>query len=235
VLIVPRNVEVHRFKGWRDFGDRHRSIGPIVCIASIQYFIIQFVVALRWSPSYSIGRNTISDLGNTACGRFNGRYVCSPLHSLMNVSFVILGVSMIAGGVLIRHSLSSTRSRPVTIGFRMFELGGVGVILVGLFPENSVPAFHGIGATLPFLVGNAGVVLLGLTLKVPSTLRLFTLIAGVVALVALVFYASSHYLGLGEGGIERIVAYPQTIWLIAIGIYGLLQLRQDQPGSAVRH
>jgi hypothetical protein len=32
-------------------------------------------------------------------------------------------------------------------------------------------------------------------------------------------YASSHDLGLGEGGIERVVAYPQTVCLIVTGFY----------------
>jgi hypothetical protein len=43
--------------------------------------------------------------------------------------------------------------------------------------------------------------------------------SGLIALIFLVFYATSHFLGFGEGGIERVVAYPQTVWLIVFGIY----------------
>jgi hypothetical protein len=64
-------------------------------------------------------------------------------------------------------------------------------------------------------------VVLGVSLEVPRSLRLITLLAGVGALVALVFYVSGLDLGLGEGGIERVVAYPQTLWMIVIGAYSL--------------
>lgn len=98
-------------------------------------------------------------------------------------------------------------------------------MLVGLFPENSVPALHGIGATLAFVFGNVAIVVLGWSLRLPVTLRVFSFFLGVLALGALVFYASSHFLGLGNGGIERVVAFPQTIWLIMTGTYMLSSSR----------
>src|ERR1017187_1472407 len=146
-------------------GDRLPRIGPYLYLSSLQYFVVQLVVSLRWSPAYSLGSDTISDLGNTACGRFNGRYICSPLHTLMNVSFVVLGVTMVAGSVLVWRGLSSARAR--SLGFAFMGIGGIGVVLVGLFPENSVSALHGIGSALPFLIGNVGVLMLGFSLKLP--------------------------------------------------------------------
>jgi hypothetical membrane protein len=136
---------------------------------------------------------------------------------LMNVSFIVLGVTMIAGSLLLRRALATTRAR--RFGFVFIAIAGLGVIVVGIFPENTVPALHGLGATLPFTIGNAALVVLGLSLGLPRALRVATLTLGAVALVALAFYASSHYLGLGEGGIERLVAYPQTIWLILLGVH----------------
>jgi hypothetical protein len=50
-------------------------------------------------------------------------------------------------------------------------------------------------------------------------MRAYSFLSGAVALLGLAAYASSHYLGLGEGGIERVVAYPQTIYLAVIGCY----------------
>lgn len=203
----------------RSLADRHPTIGPLLCIASLQYFVIQLVVALKWSPPYSISRNTISDLGVTTCARFNARYVCSPLHDVMNLSFVLLGVTMITACAVLRRSFRDQGSRSLSIGFALVGSGGVGVLAVGIFPENSIPLFHGIGAALPFVLGNIGVALLGFSLPVPLAFRLFTLTCGFAALTALVFYAISHFLGFGEGGMERIVAYPQTVWLIAFGLF----------------
>jgi hypothetical membrane protein len=199
------------------FAVHHPKLGPFLYLLGLQYFIIQVVVALDWSPSYSVSRYTISDLGNTACGRFNGRYVCSPLHTWMNVSFVILGATMVVGTVLIYHGVATNRNS--SLGYAFLGVGGLGVVIVGVFPENTVPALHGVGASLPFLVGNVGLLLLGLSLKLPFVSRLITVMAGAVSLLALVLYTSTHYLGLGEGGMERVVAYPQTLWMILFGAY----------------
>lgn len=201
----------------RSLGERHPRLGPWLYLSSLQYFVVQVLVSLRWSPAYSISRDTISDLGNTACGRFNGRHVCSPLHALMNGSFIVLGLSMILGSILIARSVARTRAG--SVGFTMMGVGGLGVIVAGIFPENTIPLFHGIGAALPFLVGNAGLLVIGLSLTLSSTVRAFTVGVGALSLMALVLYASTRYVGLGEGGIERVVAYPQTIWLMAFGWY----------------
>jgi len=138
----------------------------------------------------------------------------------MNVSFLVLGVAMILGSILTYHGFNT--SRKTAIGFGSIAVGGFGVILVGLFPENSIPALHGIGSTLPFLIGNMGILLLSVTLnEIPKWLRVYSAITALIALSALIFYGSGHFLGLGEGGIERIVAYPQTVWLVIIGLYGI--------------
>ena len=213
----PEHVRARQWT--RSVDDRHPHLGPSLYILGLQYFIIQVLVAIRFTPTYSVAHNTISDLGNTHCGTFNSRAMCSPLHLLMNLSFLVLGICMLVGSMLVYHRYD--RSRSAQIGFGAFALGGLGVVLVGLFPENGVSALHGIGAALPFLIGNVGLVVLGVSLEVPRILRLVTLLAGVGALVALVFYASSLDLGLGDGGIERVVAYPQTLWMIVIGAYSL--------------
>ncbi len=208
-------VKSHRWaqQHWANYP----KLGPVLYVTSIQYFLIQLIVALRWSPPYSLSRDTISDLGNTACGTWNGRYVCSPLHSLMNASFVALGITMLLGSVLISRRFANGRAS--VAGFAAMAISGVGVILVGFFPENSAPTLHELGAAIPFVIGNVSLVILALSFKVPAVLRAYFCLSGMVALLGLVAFASRHYLGLGEGGTERIVAYPQTICLIVIGCY----------------
>lgn len=179
------------------------------------------MVGFRFSPRYSLTHNTISDLGDTVCGIFNNRHICSPLHVFMNISFFALGIAMIAGSILLYNQCKKNRN--VKVGFCLFAIGGFGVVLVSLFPENTVSAFHGIGTALPFLIGNVGVVLLGFSLKESKPIEIYTILTGVLALIALGVYGSGHYVGLGEGGIERVVAYPQTIWMIVMGIYFLVQ------------
>jgi hypothetical membrane protein len=203
-----------------NLSNKYPFIGPILWLSSLQYFIIQLIVAKHWMMvHYSLGKNTISDLGNTKCGVYGFNYVCSPLHNLMNVSFIVLGVTMIAGSAFLYYKFK--QGRLVIIGFSLMALAGLGTILVGSFPENTVRWFHIIGASLPFFYGNVGLIILGLSLKVSNYFRVYSVISGIIALVSLVLLITDHYLGLGPGGMERIVAYPQTVWLVMFGLYSI--------------
>jgi hypothetical membrane protein len=207
---------------------RRPRLGAVLYVSSIQYFLVQLIAARRWSPPYSLSRNTISDLGNTACGNYGGRLVCSPLHGLMNASFVVLGVAMVAGSALIWRGCGRVAGWGAAAGLALMGVSGAGVVLVGLFPENSVPALHGTGAGLSFVLGNAGIIVLGGAVRLPPGLRAYSFASGAGALAALGCFVSGRYLGLGEGGLERIVAYPQTAWLIVIGLYLLCASRAPQ-------
>jgi hypothetical membrane protein len=201
----------------KTFTDRYPLIGPSFWMLSLQYFVTQLVVAHAWTNHYSWAQNTISDLGNSACGTYGDRFVCSPLHDWMNASFILLGLSMIIGAVLIYQEFRESRGSAV--GFSCMALAGFGTLLVGLFPENTVSSLHVIGAALPFLIGNLGMVVLGSVLALPRSLRIYTILSGGIALLALLLFIMNTYLGLGLGGMERLTAYPQTLWLIAFGIY----------------
>jgi hypothetical membrane protein len=193
------------FRKIKTFTDRYPLVGPTIWILSVQYYLIQIIVARAWQVPYSALHNTISDLGNTACGNYGAQFICSPLHSLMNASFITLGLTMMAGSPLIYQEFKESRAN--LTGFGSMALAGFGTVLVGLFPENTVSALHSLGAFLPFLVGNLGIVVLGFSLDIPKPLRLYTLATGIIALIALAFFTTNHYLGLGIGGMER---HPET-------------------------
>jgi hypothetical membrane protein len=195
---------------------RARWLSGLLYVSSVQYFIVQLITANRWSKPYNISRNTISDLGNTKCGQYGGRYVCSPLHATMEASFICLGITMIIGSMML---LRLTTDKWLRLGFSFLCISGVGVILVGLFPENTISALHSLGAGFCFTIGNFGFLIAGKRLSLPRPLKAYTYVAAIASLCAFGLLVSDHYVGLGEGGMERIVAYPQTIWLIFVGIY----------------
>lgn len=201
------------------------SNGAILWVLNVQYFIVQIIVALSWSKiGYSWANNTISDLANTECGLYGNRLVCSPMHTLMNISYIIVGVTIISGALLSQKEFSSKFI--VRLGFGCMALAGAGAILIGLFPENSISSLHITGAALSFVLGNLGMLILGVKLKsLPKALRLYTILSGVVGLLALLFFMKEIYGSIGIGGMERFVAYPQTIWMIVFGGYLLLKQR----------
>jgi hypothetical membrane protein len=217
----------------RTFHARYDWMGPVIAILSAWYFLAQVVVGWVFNPAqsgqpagpeYSFITNTISDLGNTACGQYGGSRVCSPRYILMDLSFALLGVAMAVGSLLIyREFINSGLRREklaAHIGFILLSLAGLGAIFVGSFPENTNGDMHIAGAGMAIGLGNLGILVLGLTLvSVPESLRHFMLGASTVSLVAGVAFAFKHHFGLGAGGMERIAAYPETVWLIMFGIY----------------
>lgn len=201
----------------RTFTVRYPLAGPLFWFASLQFFLVQLIVARAWPIPYSLANNTISDLGNTVCGQYGQMYICSPQHNWMNISFILLGLTMVAGSTFIYHEFRP--SVGTAWAFGLMALAGVGTVLVGAFPENTVVPLHILGAGLPFLLGNIALIIFGLVLDTPRLFKLYTLLSGVVSLTALGLFLSHHYLWLGIGGMERLTAHPQTIWLILFGIY----------------
>ena len=201
----------------KSFTDRYPYLGPLIWFATLEYFVIQYIVAANWATPYSLLLNPISDLGNTGCGLYEGRHVCSPEHGLMNFAFVALGLLMAAGAPLIHQEFREHRL--AVVGFGGMAIAGLGTVLVGLSPENVNHTVHVFGAAGPFLVGNVALVILSCTLTMPISVRALTGIAGVIGLVGLALFALGADLGLGQGGMERVAAYPQTIWLIVFGVY----------------
>lgn len=194
-------------------------------MSSIQYFIVQLIVISAWSVPHSWANNFISDLGNTQCGLYAGLPVCSPLHPLMNLSFMVFGLTMASGAWLFWRQYE--RTKLLTAAFALMGLSGIGTILVGLFPENTVSSLHMLGAVLGLGVGNLSVLLLGIGLaRIHPAMRLFTIMSAVVSLTAFALFATGEYLSLGRGGMERLVSYPFTVWMVVFGIYGLLAKTQ---------
>ena len=209
---------MHKLQRVKVFTDHYPWLGPLIWILSVEFFIAQLVVAAAWTLPYDWRQNTISDLGSTACSILAGRPVCSPLHGLMNASLIALGIIMASGSLLIYQEFRESRAS--LLGFSLMASAGIGALLVGLFPENTVAVLHFLGASGPFLLGNLSLVVLGLALyKISPIMRLYTLLSGAIPLFALYLFFTQRYGSLGIGGVERVVAYPQDVWLISFGIY----------------
>ena len=170
-----------------------------------QFFVAEQIARMSW-PGYSMTGNWISDLGAAN----------SPRHWVMNGSFVVQGVLISVGALLMR------RLFPPKAAYRMalslFVLSGLGVLVVGLVPEDSNARIHQMAALVHLLGGNLAMVLIGVAMLVGAARVRFrgviTVLAGLLGLTALVL------LGLGEkevGTFERLAAYPLTLWLTWTG------------------
>lgn len=101
---------------------RQVVIGAACWALSIAFFVVQVIVQAASPTPYSLATNLISDLGMTGCGPFSGAShagVCSPLHGLMNGTFILVGLLHTIGAIATRRAWSRcTRLVPSTASSR---------------------------------------------------------------------------------------------------------------------
>src|SRR6201996_8352267 len=134
-----------------------RRWGGALWVGCLQFFAVEAIAAAGFAGSYSYRRNYISDLGALSCGEN-----CSPLHALMNTSFVLQGVLIFVGAVVVWPLLARGALSQLALG--LVAASGFGVALVGLAPEDFTPGWHYLGAAENLLFCNAGAALLGVAL-----------------------------------------------------------------------
>jgi hypothetical membrane protein len=187
-------VDAHRYR-W----------GGLAWLLTLQFFVVEAIVALRYG-GYSYSANVISDLG-TATSRAAGP---------MNASFIAQGVLIAAGALLLGRGLAGLGGRLARV---LLVASGAGVLLVGLFPSDGNATVHEVGAAVHFVAGAVGLIALAYAVR-PRSEALGTILAllGLIGVIGTVFFGSAVFLGLGEGGMERVAGYVQPIGLAIAGV-----------------
>lgn len=189
-----------------------------VLFLGIGQFAFFLILAEIYYPGYDVSTNFISDLGAT-CKGGTCRFV-QPSSDIFDVSMVLLGVALLFTAYYVWKG-SGSRSLPA------FEaLAGVGAMGVGIFNESFGGA-HVFFSALTFVAAGIQALLVYKVAKPPYSY--FSGFTGVVTLAATALYASDTYLGLGQGGMERVVVYPVLVSGIAFG--GYLMALGDAYGS----
>ena len=163
---------------------------------------------------YSVANNYVSDLGA------NCRTTCTSVPSayLFDSSIALLGLLILVGAYYLNRAY---HWRPATI---MIALAGVGALGVGLFPETT-GIWHSIFSLIVFLFAGLTALVTARFQKKP--MFYFSIVLGIVTLVALLLYIPGEYLGLGAGGMERMVVYPVLVWSLGFG--GHMMAMDDNP------
>jgi hypothetical membrane protein len=163
-----------------------------------------------YPAAYSTSGNTISDLGGT---RPPDSVVLQPSAAILDITMLVTGAMIIAAAWLVHRAY---RRRAVTISLAGY---GIGVLGIGVFPGNTTP--HPLVATFVFVAAGVAAILAYQVL--PPPLRQISIVLGTVTLVSLVlgsfFLEWGPVAELGEGGIERWIAYPAVLWLTVFGGY----------------
>jgi hypothetical membrane protein len=179
--------------------------GALAWLLTLQFFVVEALAQARYEGAYSRADDVISDLG--AGG--------SAAQVLMNASFVLQAVLILAGALLLRPVLlrGAGQVAPVLLG-----AAALGALLVGVFPSDVNSLVHAAGAVLYLVGGGLGLIALAYAVR-PRSEALGTTLAllGLVGTAASVFFLTGVTQYLGEGGTERVAAYVLPVGLALAG------------------
>lgn len=213
---------------------RYAKLGPLLWLFALQHVVVENLVSLAWPFPYSRLHNYVSDLGAVNCTALGDDLaataapVCSPLHVYMNASFVVEGLLIIIGAVLMRRLFPTGKG--AALALLCIALAGVGCVIAGLAPNDVNLTVHLAGAVLILFGGGVGLITLGFSQRGvsrhPKGAIAVTLACGALILVATMLFIGGVTLGLGVGGMERLAWYPIPLWLALAGAYGLRKARR---------
>ena len=174
-----------------------KAAGLLLFVGGAQW-ILANILAEALYPCYSIANNWISDLG------------VGPSAAIFNASMVLLGLFVLCAAFSLYRSLNSRLFTAV------LALTGVGAVGVGIFNENFVNP-HSVAALTTFIFSGVSAIFSRRFLKSPFSY--VSVILGAIVLAALGLTLSQVFLGIGNGGMERMVTYPAVLWMIGFGGY----------------
>ena len=186
----------------------HSKIAGTALFVGVIQFALAMMVAEFLYPGYSVSKNPISDLGAT-CNQ-GACQIVQPSSLIFNSSIILAGLLVLVSSYYIKKTF---RARLL---FGLFAIAGLGMIAVGLLPETT-GVVHKIVSAITFL--SIGVAAIAAYKVQRAPLSYFSVILGAGALVAAGLYESGIYLGLGDGGMERMIVYPVLLWSLAFGGY----------------
>ena len=180
--------------------------GALAWLLTLQFFVAETIAELRVDGPYSRIDDVISELG--AGG--------SPGAPLMNASFVLQGLLIAAGALLLRPALPRPGGGAAPV---LLSIAGAGVLVVGIVPLDADGQVHAAGAVAYFLGSSVGLLALAQALRPRSELVGSVLaVLGVVATAMSVFFLTGITRYLGEGGTERAAAYLLPVGLAFAGV-----------------
>ncbi len=175
-----------------------QKAGLLLFAAAVQ-FVIMLTISEAIYPGYSIANNFISDLG--VWGR-RSAYIFNP-------SLVILGTLVLIAALIAR------RVMPMVPTF-LLAVTGIGAIGVGIFNELIIIP-HLVFAAMAFC--GSGLAELSLVKHLETPFNYISAILGGGTLLAIILMVSGIHLGLGVGGMERMILYPAITFAIGLGGY----------------
>jgi len=179
--------------------------GAIILIAVTQ-LVLGVIVSEALYPGYSISDNYVSDLG------------VGPSSMIFNSSIFLMGLLLLLGAFFLQRAF---HFEMLTV---MVGLTAIGAIGVGIFTEDFA-TIHSVASLITFMFSGLAAIFSALCsyvhkfplVKMPFSA--ISVILGLTTLGALGLLLGNIHLGLGAGGMERMIVYPVLMWAAGFGGY----------------
>jgi hypothetical membrane protein len=183
------------------------KVAGALFFVAVTQFALCLIVSEALYSGYNISSNYISDLGVGSSS------------IIFNSSVFLLGLLFIIGTYFLQRALPEYK-----VLILMLILQSIGAMGVGVFTED-FGIIHVVVSLIAFLFSGLSAIFSVICshvhkfklLKMP--LSIIAVILGVICLGALVLFAGSIDLGLGVGGMERMILYPVLMWGAGFGGY----------------
>jgi hypothetical membrane protein len=179
--------------------------GVLIFVAAAQC-VMGIIASEALYPGYSTSRNYISDLG------------VGPSAMIFNSSAFLFGLLLLIGAFFLQRAFRFEMLTAMTV------LTAVGAMGVGVFTE-AFGVLHFIVSLITFLFGGLSAIFSVLCSRVHKfplvkmPFSVLSIIFGLMTLIALALLGAGINLGLGAGGMERMIAYPVLMWGAGFGGY----------------
>ena len=199
-------------------------IGLLSWMALLLYFPIEILIISRTTKPYSIMDQAMSDLGVLSCG--SNTYplalyeICSPLAHEMNIIFILTGILIASGAVLVHHFWGSSKwTIAATV---LLIIYGLGYTVSGIYPADvnfwahTLPSMPSMILQIPamFLIARS------IRHKWPALAR-FTIICMVISTLSLIMII----IGFPAGLMQRLLYFSVWFWM---GITAIILWRKHK-------
>ncbi len=193
------------------------AAGVLLFIGAV-LFILGMLIAEFLYPGYSASANHISDLGATC---HNGTCIIyQPSAHIFNTSISFFGCLALISSYFIWREF---QNHLISL---LLSFSGIGLLGIGLFPETA-GIIHFIVSFITFFFGGLSAIASYKLMKGPFAY--LSVLMGVMDLIASALFVSKIFLGLGPGGMERMMAYSLLFWIIGFGVNLMSSERRCTP------
>lgn len=192
--------------------EHSKKFGFLSWILLILYFPIEALVTSRTTSTYSAINQAMSDLGVTECMShayaLAPYHICSPLSGLMNVTFIITGI-LIASGAILLHRFWSDGQK-TGIATVMWVIYGLGYSVSGIYPADVNFWVHTLFSLPSMFLHIPAMIIIARAIRteMPGLAKFTYICMGLSAVSLLVLFV-----GIAPGLMQRLLYGFVWIWM----------------------